>query len=145
MSPRLQFRNVEASSDDPVETWPVEAMQIALERGGLSDWRPIVRAIQKDPWGPVSRNVEYVLTYSRPYGVAEFMQRSIERQRQRAELADRAEVARRLREAVATSGLGQQQFAERIGTSQPRLSTYLSGKVTPSAALLLRAERLAQG
>lgn len=33
------------------------------------------------------------------------------------------------------------RFAEHIGTSASRLSTYLSGKVTPSAALLLRIER----
>ena len=30
-----------------------------------------------------------------------------------------------------------------LGTSRPRLSTYLSGKVTPSASLMLRMRRVA--
>lgn len=34
------------------------------------------------------------------------------------------------------------QFARRIGTSRPRPSTYLSGTVTPSAALLARMHNL---
>jgi predicted XRE-type DNA-binding protein len=54
----------------------------------------------------------------------------------------RAEVARRLREAVAASGMSQQSFATLLGTSQPRLSSYLTGKVAPSATLLVRAEQL---
>jgi len=54
----------------------------------------------------------------------------------------RKEVARRLREVVAASGLSQQSFAALLGTSQPRLSSYLTGKVVPSATLFVRAERL---
>ncbi len=34
------------------------------------------------------------------------------------------------------------EFASRIGTSTSRLSTYAAGKVTPSAALMLRIRRL---
>ena len=34
-------------------------------------------------------------------------------------------------------------FAEAIGTSASRLSTYLSGKVAPSSTLLVRMERVA--
>lgn len=34
------------------------------------------------------------------------------------------------------------QLADLVGTSASRLSTYLSGKVTPSAAMLVRNERL---
>jgi transcriptional regulator with XRE-family HTH domain len=37
----------------------------------------------------------------------------------------------------------RQDFALRLGTSRPRLSTYMSGKVTPSAALMLRMHRVA--
>ncbi|MCL4446176.1 MAG: helix-turn-helix transcriptional regulator [Actinobacteria bacterium] len=52
------------------------------------------------------------------------------------------EVRRRLKSALARSGLSQTAFASLIGTSQPRLSSYLSGKVTPSAKLLVRAEKV---
>lgn len=61
---------------------------------------------------------------------------------QAASPSARAEVAQRIREAVATSGLSQHAFATLLGTSQPRLSSYLTGTVVPSAALLVRAERL---
>ncbi|WP_367262084.1 helix-turn-helix domain-containing protein [Pimelobacter simplex] len=35
----------------------------------------------------------------------------------------------------------QRQFAARIGTSPSRLSSYIRGSVTPSAALFLRIQR----
>lgn len=44
------------------------------------------------------------------------------------------EVDRLIRE----SGLSRAEFASRIGTSSSRLSTYATGRVTPSAALLVR-------
>lgn len=44
--------------------------------------------------------------------------------------------------ALAKSGLSQASFAAALGTSQPRLSTYITGRVMPSAALLVRAQRL---
>jgi len=36
------------------------------------------------------------------------------------------------------------EFAERIGTSPSRFSTYQSGKVMPSAGLFLRMQRIAE-
>ncbi|MFD2862989.1 helix-turn-helix domain-containing protein [Salininema proteolyticum] len=38
--------------------------------------------------------------------------------------------------------MSQAEFAERIGTSASRLSTYISGKVMPSAALMVRIRRV---
>ena len=69
---------------------------------------------------------------------------AIERARIDVENADRAEVATRVRKAVTGSGLTNNEFARLVGTSASRLSTYLSGKVTPSAALLVRMERAAR-
>ncbi len=142
MASALVFRNVDVDADAPVETWPLEAMATAISRGSLSDWRRIVAAIRRDPWGPVARAVEQVLTYERPYGTAELLETAITRARVAAEQADREAVAARLRELVRASGLTRTEFAVRIGTSRTRLSTYLSGRVTPSAALLMRAERV---
>ncbi len=67
---------------------------------------------------------------------------AIERARADAERREREEVAERVRQAVRRSGLSKARFAEQVGTSASRLSTYLNGKVTPSAAMLLRIERL---
>ena len=75
------FRNVDASPDDPVADWSIEAIQTALERGSLSQWRRLGTAIQAQPWGRVARDVEEVLPYSRPYGVAQVMERVIDRGR----------------------------------------------------------------
>ncbi|MEO7269345.1 MAG: helix-turn-helix transcriptional regulator [Knoellia sp.] len=48
-----------------------------------------------------------------------------------------------LRDALADGGLTQSEFAAALGTSASRFSAYLAGKTTPSAALYLRALRLA--
>jgi DNA-binding transcriptional regulator YiaG len=138
----LAFRNVDVSPDDPVSEWPIEAIQTALERGGLSDWRRLAAEIQDQPWGPLARDLENVLAYSRPYGVAEAMERVINRARQAAEEMERETVAAEVGKLVATSGLSRTEFASRIGTSPSRLSTYVTGKVVPSAALILRMRRV---
>jgi DNA-binding transcriptional regulator YiaG len=140
----LAFRNLTITPDAPVSQWPTEAVQAALERGDLADWHRIVAAIQADPWGRTARQLEEVLSHSRPYGVTEAMQTALSRARQRAEANERAAVAAEIREAVERSGLSQAEFASRIGTSASRLSTYASGKVTPSATLMLRIRRVAE-
>lgn len=143
MSP-LSFRNVDVAPSDPVSKWPQEAIQTTLERGGLTDWRRLADVIDAEPWGPVARRVEEVLTYSRPYGVSKAFERAISLARDAAEGAEREAVANEIGSLVRSSGLSRTEFASRIGTSASRLSTYVSGKVTPSAALLLRMRRVAQ-
>ena len=139
----LAFRNLTITPDAPVSQWPTEAVQAALERGDLADWHRIVAALRADPWGRTARQMEEVLSHSRPYGVTEAMQTALSRARQQAEANERAAVAAEIREAVEQSGLSQADFASRIGTSASRLSTYASGKVTPSATLMLRIRRVA--
>lgn len=139
----LRFRNLNVSPDDPVERWPVEAVQTALERGSVRDWRRLIEVIDRDPWGKTARQVEHVLTYSRPYGVANLMERVLQSARTGAERAEREVVAGRITQAIADSGLSRADFASRIGTSVSRLSTYATGKVAPSAALMVRIERVA--
>jgi len=138
----LAFRNLTVTPDDPVASWPTEAIATALERGGLEHWRPIAVEVRRDPWGPVARALEEVLGYCRPYGVAELMETALARARERAEAGEREVVAEEVRQAIARSGLSRAEFASRIGTSTTRLSTYTTGKVTPSAALMVRMRRL---
>jgi DNA-binding transcriptional regulator YiaG len=140
----LAFRNVDISPDDPVSEWPQEAIQTALERGELSHWRRLAAEIQTDPWGLISRRVEEVLTYSRPYGVSNAMDRVIQMARGETEKAEREIVAAEIAGLVRESGLSRAEFASRIGTSASRLSTYVTGKVTPSAALLVRMRHAAE-
>jgi len=140
----LKFRNLTASPQDPVETWPFEGILAAVERGTLPDWRRLARAIQADPWGPVAQQVLEAVHLSHPYGTTELLEGVVGRARKVAADAERAEVAAEVRRLVGESGLSQQDFAERIGTSRSRLSTYMSGKVVPSAALIVRMRRVAR-
>lgn len=64
------------------------------------------------------------------------------RARDAAEADERRQVAEQVRSLIVSSGLTRSQFAMQIGTSASRLSTYATGKVTPSATLLLRMQRL---
>lgn len=139
----LEFRNIETLPGQPVKEWPGEAVLAALERGSLSDWRRIAAEIRDEPWGPVARKVEQALQVSRPYGVATLMETVLERARRRAERHERDQVAAEIARLVAASGLNRAEFARAIGTSPSRLSTYLSGQVTPSAALMVRMRTVA--
>lgn len=135
------FRNVQGSPDQPVEEWPYEALVATIERGTLTDWLPIIGAIKAAPWGEVARQVEEYLGYASPYGVGPLLRRTIDNARTERERDERRDVAARVRAAVERSGLTRAEFARAIGTSRSRLSTYCSGSVVPSAALLVRMER----
>lgn len=140
----LKFRNIDAHPSDPVETWPTEGVMAALERGGLNEWARILVAVERDPWGPVARRLESALEATRPYGVGLLMEQELNAARHRAEAVERQQVADRVQQLIAQSGLGRADFAEAIGTSASRLSTYATGKVVPSAALMVRMERAAR-
>jgi DNA-binding transcriptional regulator YiaG len=138
----LKFRNIDASPNDPVETWPFEGILAAVERGTLPDWRRLAKVIEADPWGPVAQQVLEAVELSRPYGTTELLEGVVERARKDAVDAERAEVASEIRRLVSESGLSVREFATRMGTSRPRLSTYMSGKVVPSAAIMVRIRRI---
>jgi DNA-binding transcriptional regulator YiaG len=144
MTTALKFRNLTASPDDPVETWPFEGILAAVERGTLPDWRRLAKAIQADPWGPVAQQVLEAVCLVRPYGTVELLEGVVARARKLAADSERGEVAAEVRRLVNDSGLSQNDFADRIGTSRSRLSTYMSGKVVPSAALMVRMRRVAR-
>jgi DNA-binding transcriptional regulator YiaG len=139
----IAFRNVEGSPTMPVEQWPYEALVAAIERGAISDWLPLIRAIEQRPWGAVARRVDEYLGYASPYGVGPLLSRSIARARATAEARERQIVATRVRSLMSESGLSSEEFARAIGTSRSRLSTYASGKVVPAATLLVRMETVA--
>lgn len=140
----VAFRNVRREPADPEASWPTEAVQAALERGGLAEWRRLADQVRADPWGRTARQVEEVLSHCRPYGAAELFERAIATTRIRTEAEERATVAAELRELVERSGLRQAEFAKRLGTSASRMSSYVNGAVVPSAALIVRARNVAR-
>lgn len=139
----MAFRNIETDPAAPVETWPYEGLVTAIERGGLVEWRRIAAAIRRDPWGRVARSVEDYAGYAEPTGGLAVLTRAVSRARAAAEDSERASVAREVRELVSASGLSRTEFAAAVGTSPSRLSTYCTGTVTPSAALMVRMRRIA--
>lgn len=140
----LAFRNISATPEDPIEQWGVEGILAAIDRGSLQHWRKIRRAVVQEPYGPVAADLGEALSIAEDRGARAALSRVLVEARAGEQNAARVEVARRLRELVEASGLSDRAFAMRLGTSPSRMSTYLSGGVTPSAALLPRAEWLAE-
>ncbi|MBK6885212.1 MAG: helix-turn-helix transcriptional regulator [Tetrasphaera sp.] len=140
-----RLRHVDVDPTASVATWPFEALVAVLERGSIRDWAVLSAEIGRDPWGPVARQVEEYTRQENVPGLGALLNRAIARARRRAEEAERAAVAARVSELVRESGLSTAEFAERIGTSRSRLSTYRHGRVTPSAALMHRMEHVAAG
>lgn len=134
----VSFRNVDVEPDAAVETWPYEAIVTVIERGSITDWIVLTRAIDAAPWGSVVRQVEDYLSYESPYGVGPLLARAIVRARRQAEERERAAVADEVRRLVADSGMTTEEFARSVGTSRSRLSTYRTGRVVPSATMMHR-------
>ena len=140
----LRFRNIDVTPDDPVDRWGVEGILAAIDRGSLPHWRRIAEAVRADPWGPTAGDLEQAGELAEDVGVAATLRRTLAHARGAAEADAREEVRRRLNAFVESSGLTAAQFAQRLGTSASRMSTYLTGKVVPSAALLVRAENVSK-
>lgn len=140
----VSFRNVDADPDDDVQTWPYEALVAMIDRGLVPDWQPLFAEVRRSPWGPVARRIERYLSYREPDGIGTLFRLAIEAARRHMDEATKQDVAGRVRAAVRRSGLTAAEFGALSGTSASRLSTYMSGSVTPSAAMLVCMERLAE-
>ena len=128
--------------DRPVEFWPTAAIRAALETGDLSVWQNIVVAIKRDPFGRTARQVEEVLQTAQPDGVSKALSEVTSRARENLEANECVEVAREVRMLLERSGLGQHEFASRIGVPREQLAAYLGGHVSPPASLIVRMRRL---
>lgn len=115
-----------------------------FHEGDVSLWRRLVTAALADPW---AGRTEFFLGLIDPVrhpgehaGVAALSDLA----RRIAEEDERRAVADHIRTTIAATGLTQREFATLVGTSPSRLSTYVTGSVTPSAAMLLRINRMAK-
>lgn len=140
----LKFRNLDVDPSDPVETWGFEGILAAVERGDVRDWRKIAQALRKDPRGKVAAELREVIESAENPAMANLFGDILEDAEEAQAADERRVVASELKLALAASGLSRGEFAARLGTSQSRLSTYLTGRVVPSATLLVRARRIAE-
>ena len=128
--------------DRPVEFWPTSAIRAALETDDLTVWQRIVVAIKRDPYGRTARQVEEVLETGQPYGVSKALSEVLTRTREHLEANECTEVGRQVQALLERSGLGQDEFASRIGVPSTDFAAYLSGETSPPASLMIRMRRL---
>ncbi len=140
----LTFRNVDADPGSEPDDWPFEGVLAAVERGSLTDWRRLVAAIRAQPWGPCARAVEVIVSWGENGGIDAVLGGWLRRARDEADQATARSVGEYLREVRSELGMSQREFAPLIGTSAQRLSSYETGRVAPSVAILGRVERVRQ-
>lgn len=114
-----------------------------LEHGTARHWRAALLPLIESPWGPYGEHIVRLTKEADLDEIATVLQECRKVYQQRQEQRERDAIAREIRRLVAISGLTQRQFAAQIGTSPSRLSTYVNGRVIPSAAMLLRIRRVA--
>ena len=131
-----------AFDDTPVEFWPTLSIRSALETGDISIWQRIVVAIKRDPYGRTARQVEEVLDTAAPQGISKALDEVLVRARSHLEANERTEAARHVQLLLERSGLGEAEFASRIGVAREDLSVYLDASVSPPASLMIRMRRL---
>lgn len=131
-----------------VPTTVAEARRI-VDEGGAGAWRGALAVVAANPWGPDVTGLADLAGAAGLPRARDIVEWCAEVYRERFEEAERLEVAKEIRRLVAISGCSQRQFAQYVGTSPSRLSTYVNGLVTPSAAMMVRINRaasaLAQG
>lgn len=133
----LQFRNIDVSPAEPVGAWGFEGMLAAIDRGHAPDWRKLVDGVAADP-----RLADVFEEACQAAESSATVALVVEMYRQ-ATLPVPERALQRLGRAFVQTGLTQTALAAELGTSRSRLSTYLSGAVTPSMEVLVAVETLA--
>ncbi|MFP5331992.1 MAG: helix-turn-helix domain-containing protein [Acidimicrobiia bacterium] len=139
-----RIRHVEFDPTAPVDSWPAEAIEALLDRGGVDDWHVLATEIRRSPWGRVARIVEQIIGWEE-HGSVDVLMRTILG-------AARAAVAERGRKAYAAhvralrkgTGMSLKDFAALAGTSAARLSAYERGLTAPTTDVLGRLEHAAR-
>ena len=139
----IRFRNVDFDESAPIDRWPAEAIETAMDRGSLSDWSRLAEAIRRNPWGPAARTVEAISTWGEHYGVDALMTEVIRRARKDVDRQARQAYAREIRSWRTSTGLSLREFARAAGTSPSRLSDYENAKVAPTTDVLGRIRYVA--
>jgi hypothetical protein len=136
----LLLRDMDQAGQGREPTTPEELLDV-VRRGTISQWRASLAPIAASPWAPYGERLAELAEEAGLPVVANSMRECRRVYQLRAEDQERNAIAREIRRRVAVSGLTQREFATYVGTSPSRLSTYANGRVTPSAAMLLRIQR----
>ncbi|AOX46618.1 helix-turn-helix transcriptional regulator [Microbacterium sp. BH-3-3-3] len=134
----LRFRNIDATPDDPVEAWGFEGMLAAIDRGYAADWRKLIEAVADDP------ALRAIYNDAREVAESEATVALLDAALASRTRSSEEEARERLRAAFRATRLTQAQLAARLATSRPRVTSYLSGAVTPSMDVLVAVEGIAR-
>ena len=123
----------------------VEDAVRCVDRGNIEAWRAQIAVLAAaSPWMPYSTTLRDLLLEGDRPTHAQAWDAAVDYYRAQAEQRERQMVAREIRRLVVDSGYSQRQFAAMIGTSPPRLSTYINGVVAPSATMMVRIRRVSE-
>jgi len=118
----VKHRHLDLRPGIPPEDLPPVAIVDILERGDLTDWKPVAEVIARDPWGKLAENLLRLVDAYPMYGSSALWRAWIDRCRARtegtlfpAQPQDLAGLRRRL-------GTTQVELADRMGISQSDLS-----------------------
>lgn len=66
----MQHRHLAYPPDRPVDEWGPAALDDLLDRGDLTDWLPLLRALRRDPHGPLADRVLHLCRSHQMYGTS---------------------------------------------------------------------------
>jgi DNA-binding transcriptional regulator YiaG len=92
-------------------------LQGILDGTDVDGWRPVLKALARDPWGPVAVRVEQVLDHLETYGTARLLRQWLRHCRAGAD-----QPAVTLADLRRDAGLSQRQLASRLGISQAQVA-----------------------
>jgi hypothetical protein len=118
-----------------------DGLRAIIEGTGVVAWRRLLANVAANPWGPTAAQLTMLARAADLRSVELVIDRCAKLYRSSSADSERIEVANEIRRLVAVSGCSQRQFAVLIGTSAPRLSTYVTGGVTPAATMMLRIRK----
>ena len=136
----LLMAGVDTTPPAPIPASPLE-LRLLVEKRGVGVWRALLANIAANPFTPDGARLAELAHEAGLVAPARALEACARVYRKRFEEAERLEVAQEIRRLVAVSGCSQRRFSRYVGTSAPRLSTYVNGLVTPSATMMLRIRR----
>ena len=92
-------------------------LQALLDGGDVAAWRPVLAAIERDPWGPVASRVESLFDHLESYGTSRALASWLRRCR-----AGITAEPRSLADVREAGGFTQRELAERMGVTQAQVA-----------------------
>lgn len=126
------LRHVDYGPEATAADLGAAGLQAVLDTQDVEAWRPILRHLRDDPWGPVARRVEQVVDHLESHGTAAALRAWLHRCR-----AGLPADARTLAEHRAALGRSQRQVAADMRVSQAQVAR-VEGAANPTLASLAR-------